>query len=98
LQSIGLYVISIKILDNKNIKIMRLTLDKLERAVQIIKQIKRLEKELDKIFTGVAPTKEIPKAKRAKRKISAEARARIAAAQKERWARVHAKQSAQGGK
>ncbi|HON06822.1 MAG TPA: hypothetical protein PLW02_01840 [Verrucomicrobiota bacterium] len=77
---------------------MRLTLEKVERAFQILKQINRLEKELDKIFMGVAPTKEISKAKHSKRKISAEARARIAAAQKERWARVHAKQSAQSGK
>jgi phosphorylcholine metabolism protein LicD len=77
---------------------MRDRIDKLDRIVEITKEIKRLEKELSKILKDLF-LEEAPQEKPAKRKISAEARARIAAAQKERWARIHANQSVkQSGK
>ena len=71
----------------------------LRRAIEITEQIGKLESELNGILDGkgssapvaarsVAPAAAAPVKKR--RKMSPEARARIVAAQKARWAKVRA--------
>jgi hypothetical protein len=82
---------------------MRPTIEQLKRAIEIREQIDRLEKELAEILGGAAvPESASPVGKRAKvkkarkRYLSPEARARIAAAQRERWQRQKAMQQQSG--
>jgi hypothetical protein len=69
------------------------SLENLQRAVAIAEQIKKLENELASIFGDKASPKVSVKApaqkvRRAKRSLSPEARERIAAAQRARWAKT----------
>lgn len=76
---------------------MKLTVKQLERALEIQKQIERLEKELAAILSGVSAApgpKAVKVEKPKKRVLSPEARERIAAAQRERWKRQKAMQQA----
>jgi hypothetical protein len=72
----------------------------LKRALQIAEQIQTLESELSTILGGRAAAPEpsarltapqISKPGRKKRKVSAESRAKMAAAQRARWAKKNAK-------
>lgn len=65
----------------------------LQRAIQIQEQIEKLEAELKAVLGGVtiaAPVKTatVDKPLKKKRTMSPEARARIVAAQKARWAKI----------
>lgn len=62
-----------------------LSVQNLKRAVEIKEEVERLEAELAAILSGNAET---GPATRGPRKISAAARAKIAAAQKARWAKA----------
>jgi hypothetical protein len=62
-----------------------LTIAQLERAIAVKERIETLEQELASVL-GAAPKK---------RTMSASARARIAAAQRARWAKVHGKTAGQ---
>jgi len=73
------------------------SIDQLKRAVALSEEILKLEAELASLFGGSAPAKAAavktaaapaPKARKGKRGLSAEGRARIAAAQKARWAKM----------
>ena len=66
--------------------ISSLSAQQLRRAAAIKEQIDALENELGKILGGSGTVA----ASNGKRTMSAGARARIAAAQKARWAKVHA--------
>ena len=69
------------------------TLSQLKEAVTIAEQIEALQAKLASLVGGSAPVASAPKAasspfvKAGKRTMSAEARARIAAAQRARWAK-----------
>jgi hypothetical protein len=60
-----------------------LSIDQLKRAIHVREQMDSLQEELDGILGG-----EIPVPRAGKRKMSAAARAKIAAAQKARWAKL----------
>jgi hypothetical protein len=71
------------------------SIDQLKRAVSISEEIERLQSELAgllgagvKVSASVSSAGAAPKARRGKRGLSAEGRARIAAAQKARWAKA----------
>lgn len=68
---------------------MSIHIEALKEAIAIKKQIEKLEERLSRLLSGKAlketATPEVSRKKR-KRKMSAEGRARIAAAQKKRWA------------
>jgi len=64
----------------------QLSADQLRRAAGIQEQIETLERELADIIEPSPGSKGVPSHER--RRMSAAARARIAAAQKARWARV----------
>jgi hypothetical protein len=74
----------------------------LRRAIEITEQIEKLEAELKAVLSGsvVAPAAPAPatakpsKPAKKKRTMSPEARARIVAAQKTRWAKVRAEKAA----
>ena len=85
----------------------------LRRAIAITEQIEKLEAELKSVLrgTGAAPAASAPKVAssptpakakgrkgKKKRTMSPEARARIVAAQKLRWAKVRAAKAAKGRK
>ena len=86
----------------------------LRRAIEITEQIEKLEAELKSVLSGngtttvTAPAKSVavaskassPSAKPAKKKrtMSPEARARIVAAQKARWAKFNAEKAKKGKK
>lgn len=81
------------------------TVEQLKRAVAIAEEIKSLELQLAGILGGeevTAPAKKAAKKAKAekiasepkKRNMSPEGRARIAAAQKERWAKAKGKKKA----
>lgn len=60
----------------------------LRKAAKIREKIEKLEAEIAAILGGQSVTKRTAQSKkRARRKLSAEARARISAAQKKRWAK-----------
>lgn len=63
-----------------------LSADQLRRAAQIKGQIEKLNVQLSRILGSSAPPMSIPTA-RGSRKMSAAGRAKIAAAQKARWAK-----------
>ena len=65
-----------------------LSIEDLKRAVEIREEIDSLRAQLNKILGGEIPLPKAPKGKRG-RKVSAAGRARMAAAQKARWAKVH---------
>lgn len=71
--------------------LLSLTATQLKRAAAIKEKITGLEKELVAILGG-APAAKAPASKpvKTKRKMSAAGRARIAAAQKARWAKIKA--------
>ena len=71
--------------------LLSLTATQLKHAAAIKEKITSLEKELVAILGG-APAAKAPAAKpvKKKRKMSAAGRARIAAAQKARWAKIKA--------
>ena len=84
-------------------QLSELTLEQLERAVALRKQIEGLQNELNEIQGTTAPRRGRPpgkgqkklargeiKAKKVRRKMTAAWRAKIAAAAKERWAKVKA--------
>ena len=73
---------------------MDLSLEALKEAVAIREQIDKLEARLAGIFGGAATSAKPPTTSRRSRGMSAEARARISAAAKARWAARRAKQSA----
>ena len=71
------------------------SIDQLKRAVSISEEIERLQAELArllgdgvKVSASVSSAPAAPKARKGKRGLSAEGRARIAAAQKARWAKM----------
>jgi len=68
-----------------------LTPTQLRHAAKLKEKIERLQRELSQL-TGASTAAAGP-VKYAKRKISAAGIARIRAAQKKRWAKVHAKKS-----
>ena len=68
--------------------IINLSAQELRRAAEIKEKIQSLEGEMNRIL-GPSPSVSTTAAK-PKRKMSAAARARIAAAQKARWAKVKA--------
>jgi len=76
--------------------------DQLKRAIQISEQIAELEAELVAVFNGSAPAQRsaaptggrVAKSGRKRRTMSAEAREKIAAAQRARWAKTKGKSSA----
>jgi hypothetical protein len=78
----------------------------LRRAIELSEQLEKLEAELRAVLAGSspAPASAAPKAAavakpgKKRRKMSPEARARIVAAQKARWARVRAEKAAAGKK
>ena len=67
-----------------------LTAAQLHRAADLKNKIAKLEKTLASILGSPSPTNSAPK----KRKMSAAARAKIAAAQKARWAKAKGKSAA----
>jgi len=77
-----------------------LSVDQLKRAVAIAEQIQQLETELASVLGGSFPSaaaKSAPaavKAGKKKRTMSPEARAKIVAAQKARWAKIKAGEAA----
>jgi hypothetical protein len=69
-----------------------ISVDQLKRAIVIAEQIEKLEAELNQILSGRASTQapttaKTKAAKTGKRTMSPEARAKIAAAQRARWAK-----------
>jgi hypothetical protein len=72
------------------------SIDQLKRAVSISEEIEKLQAELEALLgasakvsaPAVSAAPAAPKARKAKRGLSAEGRARIAAAQKARWAKA----------
>jgi hypothetical protein len=70
--------------------IANLSVSQLRRAAEIKDQIDNLNAELSQILDSPAPSTDAPK-KRGPRKMSATARAKIAAAQKARWAKQKGK-------
>ena len=64
---------------------MDISLKSLEEAVSIQRQIGSLEKRLSAILGGLPST--VPSTHRGKRRISPQARAKIAAAMRARWAK-----------
>ena len=69
--------------------IASLSAQQLRRAADIKDKIQSLQNELEKIV-GSSPKSVTPSAGRKKSKMSAAGRARIAAAQKARWAKIKA--------
>jgi hypothetical protein len=79
------------------------SVQQLQRAIKISEQIEKLEAELAGILgqSSPSPSYKVPasvlastaKPKRKKGKMSAEGRAAIIAAQKARWAKVHAEKA-----
>jgi hypothetical protein len=74
-----------------------LSIESLKEAVEIKEQITALESRLSKILGGSGGAGTIPAplstAKKGRRKMSAAARAKIAAAQRARWAKAKGKSS-----
>ena len=77
----------------------------LRRAIEISERIEKLEAELRSVLGGssagaasAAPKAAPAKRGKKRRKMSPEARARIVAAQKARWAKVRAAKAAAGKK
>ena len=75
-----------------NMSLQLPSLAKLQQATAIVEKIQALENELAALLGNHPSTTEpkapkAPKGKRGKRKMSPEGRARIAAAQKARWAK-----------
>jgi len=65
-----------------------LTSKQLRQAADLKEQIERLQQQLDSLLGGESPAASKPKqGRKKKRKMSAEARAKIGAAQKKRWAK-----------
>jgi hypothetical protein len=69
--------------------LLSLTPSQLKQAAALKEKISKLEKELASILGATAPAAPAPKKK--KSKMSAAGRAKIAAAQKARWAKIKAK-------
>jgi len=69
---------------------MNISLESLKQAVEIKEQIASLEARLSKILgrDGAVSISSSAPAKRGRKKMSAAGRARIAAAQKARWAKI----------
>ena len=68
---------------------MNISATQLRRAADIQDKIESLQNELGKLLgNGSAITADAPKPERKRRKMSAAARAKIAAAQRARWAKV----------
>jgi len=68
----------------------------LKQAAALMEQIEKLEAQLSRVLGGASPkakATEPAAAPRGKNNMSAEGRARIAAAQKKRWAKFHAASS-----
>jgi hypothetical protein len=71
-----------------------ITIDQIKRALHVAEEIEKLQGELNRILGGSvsAPPAAAPEAvKKGKRTMSESARARIAAAQRARWAKAKAK-------
>jgi hypothetical protein len=66
--------------------LLSLTPAQLKHAASLKEKIAKLEKELGSILGAAVPAAPAPK--KAKRKMSAAGRAKIAAAQKARWAKI----------
>ena len=75
--------------DGMSASIASLSAKQLRRAADIKDKIQSLEKELEQIL-GSSTKLPAPAAPRKRRKMSAAGRARIAAAQKARWAKIKA--------
>ena len=73
-------------------RIMNLSLQSLEEAVAIRRQIEQLESRLAALFRSTPPS--APETQVARRTMSAAARARIAAAQRARWVKQKASSAA----
>jgi hypothetical protein len=67
-------------------ELLQISTAKLQRIIAVKKQIERLEAQLGKLAGAAAPAA----APRKRRKMSAEARKRISAAAKARWAKFRA--------
>ena len=73
--------------------ISNLTPAQLRRAASIVEKIEKLQAKLNDIYGGKSAVDAVATAGepvRKRRKMSAEGRAKIRAAQKARWAKVHA--------
>jgi hypothetical protein len=72
--------------------INQLTAPQLRKAADLKDKIAKLEKELAAVFSASTPATKVPanEVVKKKRKMSAAGRARIAAAQKARWAKIKA--------
>lgn len=77
-----------------NNPLTNVSLQQLRRAVQIREQIDLLEQELNRVLTLSPDGVPAPAAGPARKTMSAEARARIAAAQKARWGKVKGRNNA----
>jgi hypothetical protein len=73
-----------------NSSLSQLTPAQLRRAASLKERIDSLQRELDKLLGGTTPAQKSAKPVKKRRRVSAAARARIAAAQKKRWAKFHA--------
>jgi hypothetical protein len=73
-----------------NIKeLIKLPAHKLKRVVQLKTEIERLENQLENVLVAATPAP-VGKIIKAKRRMSAAARRKIAAAAKARWAKIKA--------
>ena len=68
-----------------------LTTTQLKQALQIREQIESLQQKLDALLGGPTSTSPKKKVGTTKRTVSPEGRAKMAAAQKARWAKINGK-------
>ncbi|MHB8522253.1 MAG: hypothetical protein ACYDH9_16050 [Limisphaerales bacterium] len=79
---------------NEQSPLLTLSLHDLKRAVALKEQIDALQAQLTHLLGGTGGQAATPSGK--KRTMSASARARIAAAQRDRWAKIHAAKAPAG--
>ena len=73
-----------------NYRPMNISATQLRRAADIQDKIESLQSELSKLLGNGSAITNAPRSERKRRKMSAAARAKIAAAQRARWAKVRA--------
>ena len=77
-------------------EIQNLTAEQLRKVLALKEKIERLQNQLDAVATG-APMEPTVAIARRRRRMSSAARARIASAQRARWAKVKAEHGGGGG-